>query len=124
MLPRLALPRPWALLALALVAAVVVAAQFRVHPDGLFLADQELLSTCVHEVAGHGCPGCGTTRAGILLLQGDLAASLRMQPALPLFLAAALLGLRARARWRFTLARILAVLGVGLASLHLFSPLG
>lgn len=124
MLPRPAIPRPWALLAVALVAAIAVAAQFQVHPDGLYLADQELLSTCIHEVAGHGCPGCGTTRAGILLLQGDLAASLRMQPALPLFLAAALLGLRARARWRFTLARILAVLGLGLASLHLFSPLG
>jgi hypothetical protein len=123
MLPRPALPRPWALLAVALVAAVAVAAQFRVHPDGLFVGGHELPSVCVHEALGHGCPGCGTTRSGILLLQGDLLGSLRMQPALPLFLAAALLAFRAGARWRFTLARVLALLGLGLAALNLLHPL-
>lgn len=38
-----------------------------------------------HRVTGLPCPGCGMTRAVVLLGHGDLAGSLRMHPLAPVF---------------------------------------
>jgi len=106
---------------MALVVAVVVASLLQVDAQGMALFGQALPDLCPYHALGHACPGCGTTRAGVLLLQGQVAASLRMQPALPLFLLAALLGIGKTSLPRRRLAYALAAAGLALATWHLIA---
>jgi len=59
------------------VAAVAVAVLARRHP-----ADLGFLPPCPTASLGFACAGCGSTRALHFLLQGDLAAAWRHNPAL------------------------------------------
>jgi hypothetical protein len=56
------------------VAAAIVAFRVPTCPTALFL--------------GVPCPGCGLTRATLLLLSGDVAGALRMHPLVPVLLPA------------------------------------
>jgi hypothetical protein len=51
----------------------------------LFVLDRIGLSSCpVAAITRHPCPGCGLTRATLLLLRGDVAGALHMHPLSPL----------------------------------------
>lgn len=104
---------------LAVATGVVLASWMQVSHTGLAFAGYSLPSLCIYESLGHACPGCGTTRAGVLLLQGQLLESLRLQPALPLFLLAGLFNLRQKSSTQFSWARSFALLGLVVASWNL-----
>lgn len=78
----LALAVAAAVLAVALVASLD--SHGRVRLPGIA---QPLPSVCLWQrFVGHGCPGCGLTRAFVCLGHGDVAAAWRFNPvALPLF---------------------------------------
>jgi len=99
--------------------AIWVASFLQADAGGLTLLGHNLPSLCIYEARGHACPGCGTTRAGVFLLQGQVMDSLRMQPALPLFLLAIVFRHR---RFSFTQANIsrnLTVVGLAVACINL-----
>lgn len=69
------------LLRVGLAAFAVAAAGHALGAWDLAAAVPRLPSLCpVHALSGHDCPGCGMTRALVLLAQGELAASLRQHP--------------------------------------------
>ena len=108
-----------------LVAGVVVSiwmATF-LHADaqGISIAGFSLPSLCLYDSLGHACPGCGTTRAAVFLLQGQFIESLRMQPALPLFLLAGVFSQRRFSLAQPRLARNFALLGLIVACIRLMS---
>lgn len=109
------LPRLW-LPALLLFGLIAVAAMLQVDAQGLSWLGQRLPSVCLWQSENDGCPGCGTTRAGVLLLQGQIWQSLQMQPALPLFLGAAWFSWRRPSPSRRRIALGLAIAGLALAS--------
>ena len=49
-------------------------------------------------IAGLPCPGCGLTRAALLILRGDFVGSLRMNPILPFLFIYAILVLRKKTK--------------------------
>ena len=114
------LPRPWLVAAFVALVGIGMASLFQADAHGLNLLGHEFPSLCIYDSWGHACPGCGFTRAGVLLLQGRVVDSLSLQPALPLFLLAALLGLRPSSPMRVRYTRGLALAGLGVASCHLF----
>jgi len=109
------LPRLW-LPALLLMVLVAIASMLQVDAQGLSWLGQRLPSVCSWQSQGAACPGCGTTRAGVLLLQGHVWQSLQMQPALPLFLGAAWFSWRRPSPSRRKIALGLALTGLALAS--------
>lgn len=106
--------------ALLLLAAIGVAAMLQADASGITWFGQRLPSVCLFQKLGSACPGCGTTRAGVLLLQGNFWQSLQLQPALPLFLGAAWYSWRHPSPTRRRTARGLALGGLLLATVHLF----
>ena len=57
---------------------------------GVYFAINRLLGLSIHRCPFHGltglpCPGCGLTRAGARLLEGDWAAMWRLHPFAPYF---------------------------------------
>lgn len=64
-----------------------VAAYFLV----LFLLGLPIHRCPFHALTGHPCPGCGLSRAGLLLLKGEWSAMWRMHPFAPYFAAWAVL---------------------------------
>lgn len=109
------LPRLW-LPTLLLFGLVAVASMLQVDAQGLSWLGQRLPSVCHWQSQGGACPGCGTTRAGVLLLQGKFLQSLQMQPALPLFLGAAWFSWRRPSSTRRKIAFGFAIAGLALAS--------
>ena len=113
--------KPTLLLLAAAVAAVWIASLMQADANGLSLLGYSLPSLCFYEATGLACPGCGTTRAGVFLLQGQVLDSLRMQPALPLFLLAGVFRHRRFSTTQPNLARNFAVLGFVVACINLLS---
>jgi len=73
---------------LLLAALVCLAAYF-------YVANLLFGSVCPSKIiAGLPCPGCGLTRAALLMLTGDFIGSLRMNPILPFLFVYAILVLR------------------------------
>lgn len=101
--------------------AVGMASLMQADESGLSILGYALPSLCIYDAMGQACPGCGTTRAGVFLLQGQFLDSLRMQPALPLFLLAGVFRHRRFSHSQPNLCRNLVVLGFGVACLNLLS---
>jgi len=105
-------------------ALLLLAALWLLEPaaDGVRLLGWTLPELCPHAAARGASPGCGTTRAALSLARGDWRAAWGLQPAIFLFLGAALaplLPLRpARGR---RLATALALAGAAVALVHTFS---
>lgn len=99
--------------------AVWIASFMQADVEGLSILGYPLPSLCFYSAAGHACPGCGTTRASVFLLQGQVLDSLRMQPALPLFLLAGIFRHRRFTRTQPNLCRNFVVLGFGIACINL-----
>lgn len=70
-----------------LLRLAIVLAPFAV----LSIADLPVCLTAT--LTGLPCPGCGLTRAGLALLQGDLALAFELNPLAPLVIPVAVLGL-------------------------------
>lgn len=101
--------------------AVWIASFMQANVDGLSILGYSLPSLCFYDAAGHACPGCGITRASVFLLQGQVLDSLRMQPALPLFLLAGVFKHRRFSNAQPNLCRNFAVMGFVVACINLLS---
>lgn len=93
---------------IAAVAAVLVSVAailvFTFEPPCLF-----------HSLTGYQCPGCGSTRAARLLLQGEFHEAFRMNALFVLLLPVAAAGAFAapRIRWRMWMVWVVVVVVVG-----------
>ena len=104
-----------------IVASILMASILHADAQGLSIAGIPLPSLCIYDALGHACPGCGTTRAVVFMLQGQFIESLRMQPALPLFLLAGVFSQRRFSLAQPRLARNFAALGLIVACIRLMS---
>ena len=71
----------WLRAAAAAAALVFVSGLARAREDGLQVLGGRLPELCPAARAGGACPGCGFTRAGVCLFQGDPAAAWAWHPA-------------------------------------------
>lgn len=121
MLPQTIPTKSTLLLFSVAVMAVWIASFMQANVDGLSILGYSLPSLCFYDAAGHACPGCGITRASVFLLQGQVLDSLRMQPALPLFLLAGVFKHRRFSNAQPNLCRNFAVMGFVVACINLLS---
>jgi len=108
-------------LTLAVVALLLLAVCAAAAVAGAAEAGESLPQACTWHAFGGSCPGCGMTRAAVLLGRGDVAASWSAHPALLPLLALVALEAASRrfaARFLRSARPLLALLVIALSFAH------
>jgi hypothetical protein len=104
-----------------LVGIAVLASIATPTTDGVLVLGRRLPDVCPWAAIGLHCPGCGTTRATLFLLRGDVGLAWRLQPAVFPLVGLALARLLPGAAGRACARGLVAVL-LALCAAHLAEP--